>query len=219
MNADGSKLENVTNEVSSINAFEWSHGAGNNEIAYDQLKNGKWSIAVANTAGQGKVIVNTLSCNGDCLYPSWSSTNKELVYVDEEQSYTIKGETFNLMVNNLATGKILQVLNGPNSVKLPRFSDDGSSIFFLQAENSSSILPDGNTSWDLLIAPATLNGTSRNLMTGTFACMQVKLWTPQISGSDYFWTKPNNVTELLFSGSTVDGIDNILSSQLQCIVP
>ncbi|MGA2874955.1 MAG: hypothetical protein ABSE82_05360 [Nitrososphaerales archaeon] len=210
MNADGSGLENVTRDISSINVFSWSPSEGSNKIAHDQLTDGKWSVDIAQVEGRGNAVVNTLSCSNYCFDPSWSPNGEELVYVSAVQSHASQGESYNLTVGNLATGKTFQILNDASSVKMPRFSDDGSNILFLQAETSVSDSSAGSskTLWDLFISPAIPNGTSRNLLQGTFACPYGQAWTPQISEGS-FSPKPNNATEFLFSGSTLNGIEDL----------
>jgi TolB protein len=160
VNADGSRLRNLTNTVTTSFDFAWSPDG--RRIAYLEGSLGGAPLSVVNADGTGKQRL-TGPLMVDLGSPSWSPDGRTIAFTGGSVIYSVHTD---------GTG-LRELTRSPGFNFAPRWSPDGRRILFLSSRDDL-----GHRETDLFVMDADGSG-QRNLTHTPGVSEQAASWAPR----------------------------------------
>lgn len=203
---NGTNLRNLTGLESFPSSFNWS--PKDDVIVYCDASNGSSEIVGTDATSFKDVFEIDCPQGSQCYDPSFSSDGIKVVFVAKTESQS------NLIINNIRNGSLGIALTIPSNeavlVRFPAFSIDDKNLYFLEQEIFASSSPQSSI-WGVFVMTLGVSGNAslRNILTPPPSETYAQSWQPTLSSYSLFGLKPDNASDILVSGSTSPGTEDL----------
>lgn len=125
MNADGSKIRQVTHDDTNHDTPSWSPDG--RRFAFSSDRNGHSVIYMMNVDGTGEERLTDEA--KDNIHPTWTPDGRSILYCSDDDMHPPKKNASDILSVDIETKKVTTVISGGTNT-YPSYSPDGSRIAF-----------------------------------------------------------------------------------------
>ena len=125
MNADGSKIRQVTRDDTNHDTPSWSPDG--RRFAFSSDRNGHSVIYMMNVDGTGEERLTDEA--KDNIHPTWTPDGRSILYCSDDDMHPPKKNASDILSVDIETKKVTTVISGGTNT-YPSYSPDGSKIAF-----------------------------------------------------------------------------------------